>query len=686
MTDNTENTQVSTEVEVKVETESKKELKSNGNGGMSFSGKLISFFRKNWYIRLAVAAVAALITFACVKFPWLDSLDNDVMDAMFQHNQTADLPIYVIGIDDSTMNTYNASPQTNPALYRKLYGELIETLISQEGYSPAAIALDIIFTGESNIPENDKILVDACKKAGNVVVCAEIEFKDEIDINNEGVKYVDHTAIKGVSYPFDALFDVVKLGFSNNERDTDGVVRTMLTTLDVNDGRTGKLDSLALTTYKLYCDKNGLPYPDFSGRNSNKFRFSYTGEPGVIQVFSFVDVLSGKRDVRELAGAMVFVGGYATGQEDYFQVPVYSKGKMHGVEIHANIVEAIDENKLQLDIMKTPIALSYAFIIFAITYLALGFESLLYSGILIVATVIAHLITTIVLYNNNLYMRYTVLPLILVIIYLTQIVRHYLIARKDKKKISNAFKKYVAPQIVDEVAKGGNYELHLGGEKKHIAVLFVDIRGFTPMSESLQPEQVVEILNEYLALTTKSIFKNKGTLDKFIGDATMAVFNSPFDLDDYIFRAVCTAWDIAAGSEYIEKTFIERFGRTVSYGIGVNCGDAVVGNIGCDFRMDYTAIGDTVNTAARLEANAKAGQILISDNVFKEVRDRVDVEPIGEIPLKGKSVGIFVWRVMYVYRDGEVKPDERYNSKSELSMEEQEENVANSVHKTYSRL
>nr|MCR5354428.1 adenylate/guanylate cyclase domain-containing protein [Lachnospiraceae bacterium] len=134
------------------------------------------------------------------------------------------------------------------------------------------------------------------------------------------------------------------------------------------------------------------------------------------------------------------------------------------------------------------------------------------------------------------------------------------------------------------------------------------------------------------------------------GDATMAVFNSPFNLDDYIFRAVCTAWDIAAGSAELEQKLQEKFGRSISYGIGVNCGDAVVGNIGCDFRMDYTAIGDTVNTAARLESNAKAGQILISDAVYEAVKDRVKVTEIGAIPLKGKSKEVLVYQVNEINR------------------------------------
>ena len=218
--------------------------------------------------------------------------------------------------------------------------------------------------------------------------------------------------------------------------------------------------------------------------------------------------------------------------------------------------------------------------------------------------------------------------------------------------MASAFRKYVAPQVVDDIMKTGEYKIELGGETRDIAVLFVDIRGFTPLSESLKPEQVVEILNEYLNLTTKSIFKNSGTLDKFIGDATMAVFNAPFALEDYEMQALRTAKDIVSGAKALEESCMERFGKKVAFGVGVNCGEAVVGNIGCDFRMDYTAIGDTVNTAARLESNAKAGQVLISEYIYERVKDKgVKVAPIGEIPLKGKSKGVFVYQLIEI--DGE---------------------------------
>ena len=123
----------------------------------------------------------------------------------------------------------------------------------------------------------------------------------------------------------------------------------------------------------------------------------------------------------------------------------------------------------------------------------------------------------------------------------------------------------------------------------------------------------------------------------------MAVFNSPFDLEDYVYHAVCAAMDIVNGGIALEADLKKRFGRSIGFGVGVNCGPAVVGNIGCEFRMDFTAIGDTVNTAARLEANAGKGQVLISDEVYERLKDRIEVDAVGEIPLKGKSRNVFVY-------------------------------------------
>lgn len=600
------------------------------------------FISKRGWKAIAFSVALAALTFVIAWFSLLNSADHFLMDQIFQRGSTPDMPIHIIAIDEATLEELGQYTDWG----RGVYAELLDKLCTEE-YSPAVVAFDILFTSEKDA-EGDAAFAEACKRAGNVLVGTNLEFK-EVMVEKDGKKDLDRAHVERVVYPYDALLPYVKLGFTNSEEYfSDNYMRTLMTTLDIGEGR--QMESFALAIYRAYNESQGLETEDYRLRKHNKFFFTYTGAPGDYHIVSMIEVLNGTRNVAEFDGEIVMVGAYATGFMDNVYVPSARGEKMYGVESHANIVEALAEEKLQSEVNKLLLATIYAVIAFVTSYLVAGM-SLLIGGITVVAALVLQLVACIGLYHNGYYMTLLPLPIMFVLAYVYAIIMHYLAAHMDKKRISDAFKKYVAPQVVDEVAKQGNYELKLGGQKKDIAVLFVDIRGFTPMSESSQPEQVVEILNEYLALTTGAIFKNGGTLDKFIGDATMAVFNSPFDLDDYVFRAVCTAWDIAAGSKKIEKMFIERFGKTVSYGIGVNCGDAVIGNIGCDFRMDYTAIGDTVNTAARLESNAKAGQILISEYVYERVKDRVEVNEIGEIPLKGKSKGVMVYEVVEVKRE-----------------------------------
>jgi adenylate cyclase len=131
--------------------------------------------------------------------------------------------------------------------------------------------------------------------------------------------------------------------------------------------------------------------------------------------------------------------------------------------------------------------------------------------------------------------------------------------------------------------------------------------------------------------------KNSGTLDKFIGDAAMAVFNSPFDLEDYEYKAVHAAWDLLSSAQELNEFCQTQYQKQVTFGIGIQCGEAVIGNIGCESRMDYTAIGDTVNTASRLEGVAAPGQILISEEMYERLQGRIQTSFAGEFSLKGKK-------------------------------------------------
>ena len=212
--------------------------------------------------------------------------------------------------------------------------------------------------------------------------------------------------------------------------------------------------------------------------------------------------------------------------------------------------------------------------------------------------------------------------------------------------MTNTFKRYVAPEIVSEILRQGPEALELGGRLTDVAVLFVDIRGFTTMSESLSPPEVVEILNRYLDLTSRCIMQNGGTLDKFIGDATMAFWGAPLPQEDYIYRAVRAALDMVEGAKALSAELQTRYGRSVDFGVGVHCGKAVVGNVGARTRMDYTAIGDTVNTASRLESNAPAGTVYISRAVADALEGRIRATSLGDtIRLKGKTEGFEVLRL-----------------------------------------
>lgn len=163
------------------------------------------------------------------------------------------------------------------------------------------------------------------------------------------------------------------------------------------------------------------------------------------------------------------------------------------------------------------------------------------------------------------------------------------------------------------------------------------------MSELLEPAQVVEILNRYLSLISECILKNGGTLDKFVGDAAMAFWGAPLPQQDYVMHAVRAAADMVSGSQNLSEELMEQYGRTVDFGIGIHVGEAVVGNIGSPERMDYTAIGDTVNTAARLEANAPAGTIYISRAAADALEGRIRVRSLGDtVKLKGKKEGFEV--------------------------------------------
>lgn len=585
----------------------------------------------------AFTAAVILASLAFLYFGTAGFLDMGISDRLNQRETVTNKKIYIIGIDDKTLEQYGPVNTWS----REIPAKLVSILNSAKDARPAVIGFDVIYSEEADKAADD-YFAKVCGEAGNVVAAMSFSFKEQPEKDENGRIVYNPYYVDYVIEPYDSLKNEVMCGFANTFVDTDGYVRQAMAYLDHEGERKYSLSS---KVYQVYQESRGekAVLPETYGRN-NRFYFTYSGKAGGYSVISMADVLDGTVDAAIFRDAVVLVGAYAVGMQDSYMPAIAHNSQMYGVEIHANIIEALLEGKTQLPVSPIVYALAAA-ILCGLFYLCSAKMRLLHSAFLMTALIILNLIFARGMYTRGRIVPTILLPVCLLVIYLLQMVRGYLSEIMRRRRVINVFKQYVAPQVVDKISKDKDFELVIGGENRHIAVLFVDIRGFTTMSESLKPEEVVEILNEYLGLTTQAIFDNGGTLDKFVGDATMAVFNAPFDLDDYIFRAVSTAWDMQSGANAIAEKFRARYGKSVSFGIGINCGNAVVGNIGCDFRMDYTAIGDTVNTAARLESNARPGQILISGEVYEAVKDRVAVTPIGEIPLKGKSNGVFVYQV-----------------------------------------
>ena len=369
----------------------------------------------------------------------------------------------------------------------------------------------------------------------------------------------------------------------------------------------------------------------------------FCGVPGdFYESISVADLLSGEVSADYFEGKIVLIGPYATGLQDSYLTAADHAAPMYGVEFQANALQALlwEEYK-----QEAGDGLQLVVLFFVLLAGIFGFwkRRIRVSTTLWILLSGGSLVFCRFMYDRGLVFHLLWIPAGVTILYVGCIAFNYVQAALEKRRVKNTFERYVAPEIVTEILREGSDALELGGRLTRIAVLFVDVRGFTPMSELLEPAQVVEILNRYLTLISECILKNGGTLDKFVGDAAMAFWGAPLPQEDYVMHAVKAAADMVEGSKSLSEELLRRYGRNVSFGIGVHVGEAVVGNIGSLKRMDYTAIGDTVNTAARLEANAPGGTIYISRAVSDELKGRIRTTSLGDtVKLKGKKEGFEV--------------------------------------------
>lgn len=589
-------------------------------------------------------AVAALFSFAAASGV-LSAPDGTVSDRFYQEQSAGQADIAIVGIDDRAFQELGPWPWS-----RNIMAEAVRTLNSGgPDLRPAAIGIDVLFVGPGPDPAADENLARACGEGGNVITAGSAVFGSEL-VTEGDVFYMADRRVQNWEEPYPALAAVTTVAHINTMEDEDAVLRHGLLQIDVPG--TGKVPSLSRAVYERWCSASGIAPNPAPEAPEGFFYIPFTKEPGgYSDGISITDVLDGSIPPEAFAGKIVLIGPYAAAMQDEYRTSISHAAPMYGVEIHANLIDAFTRGFYPKEASRTA-QLAVLFLLSAGLLLFFLDRRILPSAAVWIGTCALWLVLAKLLYARaGLVLHVLWIPLAVTVLFIASVAANYIRARREKNRISKTFGRYVDPAVMKQLLSQGPEALELGGKMYDIAVLFVDVRGFTSMSESLDPPTVVEIVNKYLTLTTECIMKNHGTLDKFVGDCTMAFWNAPVEQEDPVYLACSAAMDMVEGSKALGEELQKRFGRTVDFGIGVHYGPAVVGNIGAPKRMDYTAIGDTVNTASRLESNAPGGTILISRAVADILGDRAQVTSLGSsIRLKGKAEGFEILTLDHLSR------------------------------------
>jgi len=584
-------------------------------------------------IKKAAAALAAAgILTAVSASGLLSGADGVISDTLYHRPSATDGEIVVVGMDQQAIDAFGPMPWP-----RDIIADAIGYLNADPEQAPAVIGIDVLFVSESGDPAADELLVDAAESGGNVVTAAAATFGSELVTDAEDF-YMDTRAVLAWDTPFEALAAVTETGHINAMADNDGYLRHALARVQPPEGPPVK--SFSRVIYEKYARVKGLPINPEPETVDDFFYLPFTASPGsYYDGVSVADLYYGEVDPSYFAGKIVLIGPYAAGMQDEYRTAVDHAAPMYGIEFQANQIDAYRNGAIPREAGPLP---QFAALFAIAALLVLWFWSrkvtVMTAGWLVVSA--GWIALCAVAYRGGLVLHALYVPLAATVLYVAMVAVNYIRAAREKRHITATFGRYVDPAVLPELLKQGDTEEALKGQTFEIAVLFVDIRGFTTMSEALPPTQVVSILNRYLTLTTECVMKNHGTLDKFVGDCTMAFWNAPLPQEDAVYLACRAAMDMVEGSKALGEELQRQFGRTVSFGVGVHVGPAVVGNIGAPQRMDYTAIGDTVNTSARLEANAPGGKVLISRAVADALGERAKVTSLGSsIKLKGKAEG-----------------------------------------------
>lgn len=579
-----------------------------------FSGKI--------YFILSLI-VGLLFSFG-VYFGFFSGLDNFINDSFF----TAKSPrqdILIIGIDNEALQKYGQWPWN-----REILASALQKLNDNP---PKALGVDLMLAESSRIgAEDDKKLSDVLNSINYPLVLA---------VEGNKVFLQNGNTVDLLLKPLGIFSNAsqVSLGHANIILDPDQVVRLYPPKVYVPD-KEGKIEikSLAYETVK----RSGLSLQEENLKLQE--RIFYYGPAQSIRTISFDRIF--EEGAKFWQDKIVFLGVTVMDLHDYQITPFNKKQPMFGVEIQANIASSLLNDDRLTILPKALNIFLILLIVCLIAFLFQKFKKITWPIVISFVLVILFYFLAMVLFDAGYVLLLS--NIIFSIIFSTSIlfVYRFLVVEKEKRQLRNIFSRYVSKEVVSEIMKNPEV-VKLGGEEREITVFFSDIRGFTTISESMSSPQLVAMLNRYFTLMTNEVIKNRGTLDKYIGDAVMAFWGAPLKDENQVDNALTTSLSMLAKLKELNKEFIKEGLPEIKIGIGLFNGKAVAGNIGSTERLSYTAMGDTVNTASRLEGlNKEYGtQIIVGESVMKKTKGKHIFKFLGAVKVKGKNEEVNIYTI-----------------------------------------
>jgi adenylate cyclase len=575
----------------------------------------------------------AALAFAAYSLGFLTRIELYSLDLRFLARGVVAqrAPIVLVSIDQDSFDELNL-PWPWP---RDLHAKLIHKL-SQSG--AGIIGMDILFTEPKADAREDGELASAIKDAGNVVLAAELT---EV-ASDFGPKLT-------MSLPTPVIREGARgYGPVNLVRDSDGVVRSARPGLIFQDQL---YPSFAFLMHQAALELSGKLA---EAPRIDPLLINFRGPPRTYPIVPYYRILRDEIDPAVFRGKIVLVGSFAPSLHDVFATPFSATHPTAGAEIQANLIETL----LADDAIALALDWQHALIFVVVCGLAIWFSAQLRpvkAFVVVLGLACLFVVGCIIVFAHyQLWFPMTPALFGIVLSHGGLTLHSYIREQRERLRQRAQFSKYFSPDVVDEILEDRD-GLALGGKRRHITVLFSDVRGFTSISEKISPEEVVSFLSDYFARITEIVFKHRGTVDKFIGDGMMAVFGAPKSYGDDALRAVQTGLEMIRVVENLDPKWAKLMGQALKIGVGINTGDAVVGSIGSELRSDFTAIGDVVNLASRLEALTKemGVPLLISEFTAAELPKDLPLKPLRRVKVQGREAPLLVYTATELYQHEE---------------------------------